>query len=478
MQHDVMQLGVMQHRSLAGLSALALTAVLLAGCAQGPEATGLGRLPRLGGILNRTGVATSSADADLAALRGTTAGDTITGTNHLGEHHSGANRKTQNGAVQPVSYEQAALEESTALEQSNLEQAHRDAANARPPASSTRGVELTPRETAHCGSQLAKARSFEATGQLDEARKIYQELIAHFPSRPEPYHRLGVVADRQKRHREAQALYGEALLLKPLDGQLFNDLGWCFYLQGKFDKAESSLLKAISLQPANGRYRNNLGLVLGQQGRLEEALVHFRRAGSEADAQYNLAFVLASTGKYDEAKARFRMAIEIDPTHEAAREALRGFERYEENPQLADSQWSEADPNSVPYVEAVANASADDNAANGSRNGNTIRASHTSSGGQELNSADGQSSLAANPNAGTGVLQRNLSTKLHGNAITPSVRTTRNAASERKSDFTDYQGGAQYSGAGESSGVAGMGGGTTALQQQVRSLMQQRLGRP
>ena len=197
---------------------------------------------------------------------------------------------------------------------------------------------------------LAQAQNLERANQLDEARKVYEELIATCSDSYQPYHRLAVVADRQRRFREAEALYAEAIRLQPQHAELFNDLGYCFFLQGDLGKAEAAGLKAVALAPSNPRFRNNLGMILAHQGRHEEALEQFRQAGSEADAMYNLAFVLAAKDNVEGAKNCFQLALAADPTYEPARKALESFQRFEANVQqpaaLAanGARW-------VPYVE-------------------------------------------------------------------------------------------------------------------------------
>ncbi|MCS7303820.1 MAG: tetratricopeptide repeat protein [Thermoguttaceae bacterium] len=172
---------------------------------------------------------------------------------------------------------------------------------------------------------MMKGRQLEQEGKLAEARKIYEQLIVQYPHRYEPYHRLGVVADREKRYREAVALYTQAIALQP-DPEIFNDLGFSYYLQGQLDKAESALLKAVSMKPANPRFRNNLGMVYGFQGRYEEALEQFRRGGSEADACYNMAFILATQEDLEGAKRYLMLALAADPTHKKAQDALASLE--------------------------------------------------------------------------------------------------------------------------------------------------------
>jgi Flp pilus assembly protein TadD len=186
--------------------------------------------------------------------------------------------------------------------------------------------------------QLTQGRTLEKTGKYREARKVYEKLIVAHPDGYEPYHRLGVVADRQKRYREAQALYAQAIRREPGNADLFNDLGYSFFLQGKLEKAEVAMLKAVSLSPSDARYRNNLGMVLAHMERYEEALAEFRRAGSDADAYYNLAFVLTAKNRLEDATDCFRLALAADPGHEPSRRALESSGEREESPYaLADN---------------------------------------------------------------------------------------------------------------------------------------------
>ncbi len=203
-------------------------------------------------------------------------------------------------------------------------------------------------------SRLARAQQSLDNGKLDEARAIYEKLVVEFPDRSEPLHMLARTADRQRRHREAQALYAEAIRLRP-QPELFSDLGYSYYLDGQLLKAESALVKATAAAPSNARFRNNLALTYGALGKLDLALEEFRKAGSEADAQYNLAFVLATHDDIDGAKRAFELALTADPTYERARTALRGFHEFErlppelrQQPELAQNQgtW-------VPFVEGA-----------------------------------------------------------------------------------------------------------------------------
>ncbi|MFO0900751.1 MAG: tetratricopeptide repeat protein [Pirellulales bacterium] len=202
--------------------------------------------------------------------------------------------------------------------------------------------------------EMGNAIKAEDAGKAIEAKVIYERLVRDFPKRYEPHHRLAIVLDRQKRHREAQAHYAEAQRLAPDKIEILNDLGYSFYLQGQLNKAESALAKAVKAEPGNSRFRNNLGLVLGQQGRMQEAQEQFRQAGSEADAQYNLAFIHASKNDMEAAKKCFRAALLVDPSYEKARKTLDSFERFERDPEgaMAMAEIVKDGVKYVPYIES------------------------------------------------------------------------------------------------------------------------------
>ena len=203
--------------------------------------------------------------------------------------------------------------------------------------------------------EIARGRNFERSGQWDKARRVYEDLRKREPENAAIGHRLGVVADAERRHGEAQQLFLFALERQPNDPQIMNDLGYCFYLQGSLSQAEPYLRQSVAMQPGNARFRNNLGLVLGHLGRVPEALAEFRAGGSEADAQFNMAFVYASQERTDESKQCFRNALSIDPTHRRAREALASFEEYENKPHALrerEEELAESGGRWVPFQES------------------------------------------------------------------------------------------------------------------------------
>jgi len=235
---------------------------------------------------------------------------------------------------------------------------------------------------------LLRGINHERSGEWDKARLVYEDIRQKQPDNLDAVHRLGIVADAQRRHAEAEQLFLYVLERQPRNAALLADLGYCYFLQGQLAKAESALLKATKWEPSNQRYRNNLGLVVGHLGRHEEALDHFREAGSEADAQYNLAFVYAAQERPVEAKTCFQAALGSDPTHRRAREALSSFEEYERKPQYLRDLHDVADNGVkyVPFIEGsdssgVATAGGPGNASTSYNASRVARALHTESHG-------------------------------------------------------------------------------------------------
>lgn len=205
-------------------------------------------------------------------------------------------------------------------------------------------------------AELARGKSFELAGKLDKAHKVYAELLRQIPESSEAAHALGIVADKQGRHAQAEQCFLLALERQPRNPELLSDLGYCYFLQGRLDNAESALAKATTIEPTNPRYRNNLGLVLGHQRRYDDAFTQFMHAGSEVEAFYNMAFVFAAQDLPSEAKGCFQQALAIDPSYQPAHDALASFEEFDRLPldqQIMESRLAKEGVRYVPYIEGV-----------------------------------------------------------------------------------------------------------------------------
>jgi Flp pilus assembly protein TadD len=78
---------------------------------------------------------------------------------------------------------------------------------------------------------------------------------------------------------------------------------------GEFEKAEQAFRAAILLDPMDPAQHNNLGLAVGRQGRYDEALAHFRLAGTEQAAENNLGYIYYLNGDHAQAIVHFERSL-------------------------------------------------------------------------------------------------------------------------------------------------------------------------
>lgn len=187
---------------------------------------------------------------------------------------------------------------------------------------------------------LAVARLNERRGQMEQAERLYQEILRRSPNNPVPHHRLAVISARQGKLQEAERYFASAMGLKPDDPELLSDLGYFCYLSGRLQEAEQHMRQAVEVEPNHARYCNNLALIVGGQGRDEESYAYFSRTNSPNDALLNQAYVLAQRNEYRRAMDAYDRALTEDRSSRVAAQALIDLSKY--TPQTGTSGNSSA----------------------------------------------------------------------------------------------------------------------------------------
>ena len=145
------------------------------------------------------------------------------------------------------------------------------------------------------------------------------------------WHRLGVrpvdVEKAMLLHRagkldQARRLYENLLSIDRDHVTVLHFLGMLHHQCGDSDSAIASIQRAIELDPAYADAHNNLGNIFRETNQLEAALREYRRVvelvPGHADAWNNLGVMLRGRGQYEEAKRAYTRAIELDASHVAA----------------------------------------------------------------------------------------------------------------------------------------------------------------
>ncbi len=180
---------------------------------------------------------------------------------------------------------------------------------------------MTTATAAHAAPVAARlveeGLALHRAGHLDEARAVYERVLALAPHHADALHLSGVVAMQQQRFADAFDLIGRAIEISP-QASFFDNLGCALFGWGKLTAAAECHRQAIALDASSFRAHNNLGNVLHRMRLPAAAVASFRTAvalnPSFAEAHCNLGNVLRELGDAALAADHCRQAIALNPS--------------------------------------------------------------------------------------------------------------------------------------------------------------------
>ena len=99
---------------------------------------------------------------------------------------------------------------------------------------------------------------------------------------------------------------------------------------GKYDDSKKTYLEAIKIEPEFSELHNNLGLLYLRMKNVNEAALSFeesvKKNVNNVGAYVNLGRALIELERYDEALKAYNRALQIDPSNQEAREAVKLYE--------------------------------------------------------------------------------------------------------------------------------------------------------
>jgi Flp pilus assembly protein TadD len=124
---------------------------------------------------------------------------------------------------------------------------------------------------------LGRALALEQLGRRDEARALYQVVLADDPD--DLSARIALISlIGERAPGEALQLLRRLAPHHPRDARLPEQIGLILAAQNQFDGAIAELHRAAALDPANVRYQINLAVVQDRAGRTEAAIECYRAA--------------------------------------------------------------------------------------------------------------------------------------------------------------------------------------------------------
>ena len=178
----------------------------------------------------------------------------------------------------------------------------------------------------HEQTAASKQSQAERTELYDQARRAYQQALKldqkYLPAYKGLAHLYEIVED----HARTVETYHRATQANPKDAETWYLLGMCHARHKEWQPALNALQKAVEFDPENRRYVNDYGLCLARAGLYQDALEVLKRAGGEANAHYSLARMLEHLGLHEPSKEHLRLALQLKPELEPARQLLHRME--------------------------------------------------------------------------------------------------------------------------------------------------------
>ena len=166
-----------------------------------------------------------------------------------------------------------------------------------------------------------KGQIYGSRESLQEAERIYYDMVQSQPSDYSAHTNLGKILQDQGRHAEAIACYRKALELNPCYDEAHFSLADALHETGSVDDSILHYQRAVEFNPKFIDAYNNLGVVLSESNRLDEAISSFENAlrldshsVKSARAFSNLGNILSELGEAGEAEQHYRQALSADPS--------------------------------------------------------------------------------------------------------------------------------------------------------------------
>jgi predicted O-linked N-acetylglucosamine transferase (SPINDLY family) len=193
---------------------------------------------------------------------------------------------------------------------------------------------------------LQAAVQHHQAGQLDEAERLYRQLLGMFPGLPDVTRNLGLVLHQKGNHAGAVELLDQSIRAKPDVPNAHNNLGEALRALGRLDEAIARYRVALRLNPNYPEALNNLGAALLQKGDTDAGIAELKRALSlrpdYARAMLNLGGALAKSGKLAEGMKFLRDAVRLMPGFPPAHATLGQALLSAKNPDEAIAEFQAA----------------------------------------------------------------------------------------------------------------------------------------
>jgi len=165
--------------------------------------------------------------------------------------------------------------------------------------------------------QISHAITLHRQGMLNEAEKIYHDILSIEPKQVDALHLTGLLNSQRGDYRKAVYFYNKALSYDPKFAGAYHNRAIALNSLGEHTQATDSFTKALTLDPKNSDTHYNLGSVLSTQNQHEDAIKHFKLAikykPNFIDAYNRLCIEFNRLNRPEEASIYLKKVIKVDP---------------------------------------------------------------------------------------------------------------------------------------------------------------------
>ena len=173
-------------------------------------------------------------------------------------------------------------------------------------------------------AQLQSLINLHSQGQIQQALK-QSEILAHqYPRSAVLLNIQGAFLKGLRQLNQSIAAYNKALNIKPDFAVAYYNMSLTLEDQGKLEEAIEAYKKAIAIKSDYADAYFNMANALREQGKLEESIVAYNKAlaikPDNSEAQTNLGVALKDQGMLKEALKAYKKALAINPDNAKAAE--------------------------------------------------------------------------------------------------------------------------------------------------------------
>jgi tetratricopeptide (TPR) repeat protein len=180
--------------------------------------------------------------------------------------------------------------------------------------------------------KVALAAEHHREGRIEEAERLYREVIRDNPNNVDAMRMLGRVALAAGRQHDAERLFRRALDITPDFTGALVDLGRVLKEQDFFEEAIGCFERVIELEPDSPQGYFLLAGTLAPSARTADAVAAYRRALQLSPdfpgAWLGLGHVLKTIGQRQDAIAAYRKCIEVRPDNGESYWSLANLKTY------------------------------------------------------------------------------------------------------------------------------------------------------